>query len=148
MGDYLPEFIVVGDDSGDNVIVMQCSTESPVFIVNVGSLRKEDLVEIAPSFQAWLESGLSLPDEREYRIPLVADIYVDQVKDLKTMFALRKLLAQSWGALQMKEYLASQPFVGVRSGHPIAVERMLQRQPDLKPYLFFGSPGQLRQISP
>jgi len=89
METFLPDHLIIGDDSGDYVFVMRCSSESPVYIVDHGSLRLDDLQEIAPSFSVWLESGFPLPEEPEYHLPLRADIYVDRVGDLKTMFALQ-----------------------------------------------------------
>lgn len=144
---YLPDHLIIGDDSGDNVFVLQCSPESPVWVVDVGSLRLADLKEVSPSFMAWQKSDFQIPESPGYHLPLRADVYIDRVSDIETMFALKKFLGQEWGALQIKGLLATQPFLAIKLGTPIAFEQRLKRQPDLKPFLFFERDGKLERIS-
>ena len=146
METYLPEYLIIGGDSGDNVFILRCAKESPVWIVDAGSLRVEDFEQVSSSFESWYSAGCPLPKEPEYHLPLRADIFVDCVCNLKTMFALKKLLLQEWSAIQMKELLSEQPFLAVAHGTPIALERRLEKQPDLKPFVFYGTKENLKRI--
>ena len=146
METFLPNHLTIGSNSGDMVFVLELKKESIIWQVDAGSLRFDDFEEIASSFSAWRDSRFALPREPEYHLPLRADVYVDQVEDLKTMFELKKLLAQNWGASQMKIFLRQQPFLAVRSGQPIALERKLKKNPMLKSYIFYKNAEALEQI--
>ena len=133
---YLPEFVLIADDSGGRGILLRRSKESAVYIADLGGLQPDDLVELATSFSKWQESGFKLPKEKEHFLPLVEDIYVDGVPDLKRLFAIKKLLGEAWPVTKMRKFLRDQPFLAKQSGHPNAIVKDLEKQPELKPYLF------------
>ncbi len=149
MESYLPNHLLIGDDSGDMVFVLELNAVGPVWRVDVGSLRVEDFEEISPLFSAWQESRFALPQEKEYRLPLYADIHIDYVKDLNTMFTIKNFLSLNWGASQMKSLLHEQPFLAIKRGAPIAIEQRLKKNHELnhlKQYLFFDNGNTLEQI--
>ena len=146
METYLPDYLLIGNDSGDMVFVLELKEQSPIWQVDAGSLRIEDFEEISSSFTAWKDSKFILPAEPDYHLPLHADIYVNHVKNLKTMFELKKLLAQNWGASHLKALLQEQPFLVIKSGPPIALESKLRKNPVLKPFLFYKNGDILEQI--
>lgn len=149
MESYLPDHLLIGDDSGDDLFVLELEKDSPVWRVGAGSLRIDDLEEMSPSFSAWQESGFVLPPEPECHLPYNAEIYVDQVEDLKTMFVLKNFLALNWQASQMRSLLKEQPFLAIERGTPMAIEHTLKKNPEqnyLKQYLYFGNGKNLEQI--
>ncbi len=149
MESYLPNHILIGDDSGDMIFVMELKEGSPIWRVDAGSLRVKDFENISPSFSTWQKTGFALPPEREYHLPLYAEIHIDHIKDLKMMFAVNKFLALDWGASQMKSLLKQQPFLAVERGTPIAIEQRLEKNPEqnhLKGYLYFNNGKSLEQI--
>ena len=134
---YLPNHLLIGDDSGGRGILLRRSMDSAVYIADLGGLQPDDLVELATSFSKWQESGFKLPKEKEHFLPLVADIYVDCVPDLKTLFAIKKMLGEPWPVSKMRDFLNNQPFLAKECAHPNAIVKDLEKQPELKPYLFF-----------
>lgn len=149
MEKYLPNHIVIGDDSGDSVFVLELNATSPVWRVDAGSLRVEEFEEISPMFSTWETSDFSLPPEVEYHLPLNADIHIDRVKDIKTMFSLIKLLALHREANQIQSLLQEQPLLAIERGAPIAIEKKLKTNTELnhlKHYLYFNNGSTLEKI--
>ena len=149
MLEYLPGYLMIGDDSGDRAFVLKCERTSPVFSVDVGSLREQDLELVASSFEDWEKQGFAPPKQPgDDDVPLVADIYVDRVpdEDLKLLLAIKKLTAADWPASKLRQLLANQPFLAVRSGHPCALSKRLQSRPDLSGYLYYMADGILYRI--
>ena len=149
MESFLPNHILIGTDSGDMVFVLKLSEVSPVWRVDAGSLGIEDFEEISPSFSAWQQSGFVLPAEKKYHLPLHAEVHIDCVQDLKTLFALKNFLALNWGANQMKSLLKEQPFLAIERAAPIAIEQRLKKNPKdnhLKRYLYYRNGKMLERI--
>ena len=149
MESYLPNHILIGDDSGDMVFLLEASKDSPVLRADAGALFVDDLEKISSSFSSWQGSNFSLPIEEEYHLPLHAEIHIDQVDDLKTMFTLKNFLSLNWSASQMKQLLEQQPFLAVQKGTPIAIEQRFIRNPELqklKKYIFYAEDKKLKQL--
>ena len=144
---YLPDYLLIGDDSGDMVFVIECEKESPIWKVEAGSLRKEDFELISTSFSTWMNSGFALTQPLEYHLPLQAVIYINNVADLKTMFSINRFLVTNWSASQMKLLLNEQPIMVTESGAPIALENRLKENPEFEPYIYYKNGGSLSKIS-
>ena len=145
---YLPDYLLIGDDSGGRGFVLRETPESPIWIVDMGSLQVEDFQEIATSFSSWRSAGFSLPPEPQGSLPLHADIYVDGAQDLKTMFSIKKLLSVDWQAGQSKDLLQNQPFLAVKSGPVNKIARRIEKNLSLSPYVFYEDGKRLKKVLP
>lgn len=63
---YLPGYVAIGDDSGENLLIMSaCSSAKKVYISDCGSLfldEREDLVTY--DFEEWIENGCMFLNEK------------------------------------------------------------------------------------
>lgn len=58
---YLPDMIMIGDDSGGRAIVAPLSSSnSSISIVSMGSFAVEDFSPLADSFENWLKQGFPI----------------------------------------------------------------------------------------
>lgn len=56
INEYLPDYILIGDDGGGRGIFMRASKNSTsVIMVGLGSLSEEDFEEISSDLQKWIE---------------------------------------------------------------------------------------------
>lgn len=143
---YLQDYLIIGGDSGDMAFVLALKARSPVWRVDEGSLRIEDFEEIAPSFSKWRDSNFTLPQQPKCHLPLHADIYIDHVENLKTMFELKKLLAQNWSANQLKSFLQEQPLLAIKLGPPRAIKGKLKKNPTLTSFVYYKKGESLERI--
>lgn len=61
VNEYLPNYILIGDDSGGRGIFMMASKVSTsVKMVGLGSLSEEDFTDVSPNLKEWIESDLTL----------------------------------------------------------------------------------------
>ncbi len=146
METYLPEHLLIGDDSGDMVFVLSLKAVSPIWWVDAGSLQIDTFRVVSPSFATWQASSFALPAEQAYHLPLRGDIFVDNVPDIRTMFAIKTFLSLGWGATEMKELLRKQPFLAIKNGCPIGIEQKLKKSPTFKDYVFFANGSKLERI--
>ena len=147
MEEYLPNHLIIGDDSGDYVFVISSRKEGPVCQVDAGSLSEDDFEELAPTFQDWMGAGFPLPEEEPLDLPLNANIYVNGVPDVKTLYEIRRMVGATWAAGNLGKMLTTQPFCAVESGHPVALRQALSTtHGNLAPYFFVSDGKALKPV--
>lgn len=85
------------------------------------------------------------PVRRPWNLPRTADIWIDGVPtgDVATMARLRRLFGADWPFATLRDRIASQPFPVEPGGDPAA----LNRQPGLRDFLFYATPGGLLPVA-
>jgi len=144
---WLPTYLMIRQE-GDLAYVMEASANGPIYSVDLGGLSVDELCEIAPSFSVWERDGFPLPRDTPYRLPFVADIYVSGIPsgDLVVLMRMKKFLNAAWPASMYRQLLLEQPFLALVAGHPIALERRLENDSSLSPFLFWAAPEGLKRI--
>ncbi|GAA1642458.1 hypothetical protein [Actinoplanes couchii] len=146
IGEWLPGFLMIGQD-GDRGLFLACDGGGgPVFRSDLGGPGEADHEIVAPDFAAWQRSGFPLP--REPELPLTADVWVDDIpiNTVQLLVRMRKLLGADWRFGELRNLLATQPFLAARSAHPYALLRRLEDAPELRPHLFYAGPDGLRPV--
>jgi hypothetical protein len=59
IADYLPGYVLIGDDSGGTGILLSL-VDGRVCLSGFGDLNPSDLTQLAPSLQAWIDSRFAL----------------------------------------------------------------------------------------
>ncbi|MFD0585727.1 hypothetical protein [Dactylosporangium darangshiense] len=80
-------------------------------------------------------------------LPTTADIHVDRVPpDAVAILAqIRRLLGAPWPFSGLRDLLGSQPFLAA-TGNPSRLYHTLTSSPELRPYLFYGTDGELMPV--
>ena len=107
---YQSGCVAIGDDGGGYACLLRKGEDSPVFVSDHGSLQT--LVEIAPTFEAWVESGCSMeqPDQPA-ELPSLVDVYLDVVPEgkLKNLIAIKNELGLETGLAELKKLSEALP---------------------------------------
>lgn len=58
VGMYLPNHLLIGDDSGGRGVLVHCSNANhPVYLCDLGAMDEDDLYLLAESLDQWFVSG-------------------------------------------------------------------------------------------
>ena len=57
---YAPRFLAIGDDSGGRSILIALDGSPAVYVVDQGSMDRDEFAEVHPDFAMWLAQGCSL----------------------------------------------------------------------------------------
>ncbi|MES2660969.1 MAG: hypothetical protein V4689_20250 [Verrucomicrobiota bacterium] len=141
---YLPNYVAIGNDSGDCEFLMRRDGSTSVYRCDAGQLGSVEPEWLHNHVADWLAAGCPLPQEAERPFPLDGRIWLTRPpKDgLKGMFELRKILGQSWHASDMKDMMANLPSLLVEEGYPFATFLMLENQPEYLACLGSGESAQ------
>lgn len=139
---YLPDYVCIGNDSGDREFLLQRDGSEAVFCEDPGSFSAPSVETVHLSFPRWLAEGCPLPEVPESPIPLEGRIWLLAApRGIKEMFDLKKVLATDWSIPEMKHLMERFPALLIEHGFPFAVHRTLLEQPAFRPLLGFSRPG-------
>jgi hypothetical protein len=150
VSEWLAGFLLIGQE-GDRGYFLRCDGDAdggPVFSTGLGALDHADLDVVAPTFEVWLRSGFAQLSGPQPDMPLIADIYVDQMSAdaVALLMRVRKLLAADWRVADLKNMLAAQPFLAARSAQPWKVRGKLKSAPELRKHLFYAAADGLEAV--
>ncbi len=148
IGAWLVGHLMIGQD-GDRGYFLRCDGDGgPVLSADLGALGSADLDVVAPTFEEWLRSGFALPSGPEPDMPLVADVYVDEIPadGVALLMRARRLLGADWPVAELRSMLAAQPFLAVESAQPWRVRGRLESAPELRQHLFYAADEGLKAI--
>ncbi len=121
--------------------------EYPVLFTHSGELSYDEAYPLGDSFVAVLRDArnpeeLARPSE-DPPYPLRGKIWLVCAPPggMSGMFRLKKSLAASWGAMEMKRMVTSLPRIIIEDGYPYAVSRKLQHERDLLSVLGYSAEG-------
>jgi hypothetical protein len=143
VAEYLPDFVSIGNDSGDYEFLMRRDGSEVVVWEDPGAFSAPSLDTIHLSFGRWLSQGCPLPEEPKCPIPTRGRIWLITAPNdgMKDMFALRKLLSLDCSIPEMKKYLNHLPSLLIDRGTPYSVHRRLSKQKAFRVLLGFSAPG-------
>jgi hypothetical protein len=141
---FLPDYISIGNDSGDYEFLLKHNGSEMVLWEDPGCFNAPTLEVIHSSFPVWLAKGCPLPEVPARPIPLQGRIWLltSPPEGMKDMFRINKLLSMNWSIPQMKQSLASLPALLIEDGMPYAVHRILEDHHELRSWLGFSEIGQ------
>lgn len=140
---YLPDYVCIGNDSGDYEFLLRRDGSEIVLWEDPGAFSAPSLEMIHSSFSKWLTEGCPLPETPECPIPLQGRIWLLRAPDggMQNMFQLKKMLAMDWSIPQMKQILEEAPSLLIEHGHPFGVHRSLLEHRNFRPLLGFSDSG-------
>jgi hypothetical protein len=143
VAEYLPDFVSIGNDSGDYEFLMRRDGSEVVVWEDPGAFSAPSLDAIHPTFPKWLSQGCPLPKGPKSPIPIQGRIWLITAPNngMKDMFAIKKLLLLDWSIPQMKEHLNHLPSLLIDRGAPYGVHRRLSHQRAFRALLGFSAPG-------
>jgi hypothetical protein len=147
VGEWLAGHLMIGQE-GDRGFFLRCDGGGPVFSADLGALGAVDLEVVAPAFEVWLRSGFALPPDPAPDMPLIADVYIDEVPvdGLALLMRARKLLGADWRVADMRSLLAAQPFLAAKSARPYKLRHALNSVPELRQHLFYSADDGLQAV--
>lgn len=140
---YLPDFVGIGNDSGDEEFLLNRDGSETVFGHDPGCFGVSEPRVVHPCFSQWLAAECPLPAEAREVIPLAGQIWLLAAPPggMKDMLALKKFLGASWSIPQMQNLLAATPVLLIEDGHPFGMHRKLGEHETFRPLLGFTEPG-------
>ena len=148
VGEWLAGYLMIGQE-GDRGFFLRCDGDGPVFSADLGALGAVDLEVVAPAFEVWLRSGFALPPpDPAPDMPLIADVYIDKmsVDGVALLMRARKLLGADWRVADLRNMLAAQPVLAVRSAQPWRVRGKLKSASELRQHLFYATDNGLAAV--
>ncbi|GHC68274.1 hypothetical protein [Roseibacillus persicicus] len=143
---YLPSYMAIGNDSGDDEFLIRRDGSLDVYQCDAGAFGSVEPEKIHSNFEIWIGEGCPIPDNIDTNaIPLQSSIWLIRAPEnqLRGMFELRKILGQSWPASEMKSMIDSMPSKLVQDGHPFAVSRKLEGKADYLACIGYGDSAEL-----
>ncbi len=106
---YLPDYVGIGNDSGDEEFLLKRDGSETVFGNDPGCFGASEPRIIHSCFSQWLVAECPLPAEAREVIPLAGQIWllVAPPGGMKDMLALKKFFGASWSLPQMQHFLAA-----------------------------------------
>ncbi|SHG45491.1 SMI1/KNR4 family protein [Massilia sp. CF038] len=62
VGTYAPGYLAVGDDSGGKAVMIAIETQG-VFMVGMGSMDPDDMIQISDCLESWVTDGFPMPEQ-------------------------------------------------------------------------------------
>ncbi len=131
MEEYLPNYIPIGNDSGDNEILLKLDGSKKVYMCDPGCFSKDEkhVVLVNISFDEWIKQDCILPKEKFETLPYPIEgsiwLISNPANGLKDFLKLKKSLALNFNAKEMKDALSILPFCLKDQGNPFSVSRKL-----------------------
>lgn len=110
---YAPTMLCIGDDGGGRAILLERESGT-VYLVDMGSLVKEDVIFLAESITEWSQNGFALKEEETV---LIVDVYLIGVPEggARELLRLKKELNLPLSAVELHKGLKELPFCLLRS---------------------------------
>lgn len=112
---YAPGYVVVGDDSGGRLVLMQASRDAiAAFSSDAGDLQPASFTPLGPDLIAWIESGASTEvQDSAGQVALASvDVYLDRSPpDLKDLLTIKSALGIDLSIGDMRRGVSSAPLL-------------------------------------
>jgi hypothetical protein len=146
IGEWLAGYLMIGQEGGRGLFLRCDGGGGPVFCAELGGLG--DLDVVAAGFGVWRRARFALPSDLEPELPVVADVYVDNVPvdAVRLLVRLRELLGVDWRFGDLRGLLAAQPFLAARSAPLPRLRRGLEHAAELRPYLLYATDHGLEAV--
>lgn len=144
VADYLPDYVSIGNDSGDDEFLLRRDGSETVYREDPGCFGDTVLRVAHPSFSDWLACDCPLPCEPESPIPLCGCLWLVSAPagGIRDMFRLKKILGMAWSVPQMVDYMNHVPVLLDEDSPLMAVDVRIGQYEELREHLGFSETNQ------